>query len=198
MRVTERVRNVMRAALQRHGPAGLKRALWNREFATGRWDCLDSSVNDCVYPFVEKHARDGSILDLGSGSGSTASELRLVYRRYTGVDISDVAIRQAIQTTRANGRDRVNRFVRSDIETFIPDEKYNVILFRDSIYYLSAARMVDVLRRYAAHLADEGVFIVRMWGSAKNHEIVGRIEKHFEIVEKFSQENPTAQVLIFR
>ena len=76
-------------------------------------------------------------MDLGYGSGSTASELSATtYRAYTGVDISDVAIQKARRRTEENGRADRNRFVRPDVFSYVPSERFNLILFRDSIYYV--------------------------------------------------------------
>src|ERR1700674_5764890 len=93
MYLAQRVRNVSRGLLQRYGTESMKRALWNSEFMGGRWNCLDDTSGDCVYPYVEKYARNGSILDLGCGSGNTGIELDVTaYQQYVGVDISDAAI----------------------------------------------------------------------------------------------------------
>jgi SAM-dependent methyltransferase len=176
----------------------MKRLLWNTEFSNGRWECLDDTAVDCLYPFVEKYGRDGSILDLGCGSGNTATEVATVYSDYTGVDISDVAIRRAFEKSISHGRAAINQFAHSDIASYVPKRQHDVVLFRDSIYYIPLRRMLPMLNRYSTYLKDRGVFIVRLWGSEKNAQIVAVIEKHFKIVEKYSQHDPTALILVFR
>jgi SAM-dependent methyltransferase len=53
----------------------MKRRLWNREFANGRWNFIENTSGDLIYGYIEKYCRGGSILDLGCGSGNTDCEL---------------------------------------------------------------------------------------------------------------------------
>ncbi len=173
--------------------------LWNAEFSQARWDCLDTTVGDCVYSYIEKAATGGSILDLGCGSGSTANELSAnTYRDYTGVDISDVAIDKARKRTEKNGRADKSRFFHSDISSYVPAQQFDVILFRDSIYYVARPRIRPMLDRYSKYLNQGGVFIVRMDGGGKRGSIVEIIERNFDILEKHMHKQPDAVVLVFR
>ena len=95
-----KARDRFRALLQTHGSAKPKQRLWDTEFANGRWDCLDTTTDDCVYSRLESWGKGGSILDLGCGSGSTANELtESAFSEYIGVDISEVAIEKAQERT---------------------------------------------------------------------------------------------------
>ncbi len=86
--VARKLRNVARVMVQRYGTADMKKRLWDSEFSSGRWDCLDNMPYDCVYPYVEKYAGKCSILDLGCGPGATGNELGSDrYSSYTGVDL---------------------------------------------------------------------------------------------------------------
>ena len=196
----QHARNRIRGLLQAYGTTSLKRQLWDSEFSEGRWSCLDATAGDCVYPFVERLARHGCILDLGCGSGNTGNELnRDAYRLYVGVDVSDVAIAKARQRSEENQRASHNRFLQSDILTYAPGQLFNVILFRDSIYYIPHHRIPAMLERYAKSLEPAGVFIVRMAsGSARYQQIVDDIESRFEVIEKESFAEPDAVVLVFR
>jgi SAM-dependent methyltransferase len=200
MYITEKARNILRSAIQRYGPPRIKRSLWNAEFMGGRWDCLDDTPGDCVYPYVEKYAANGSILDLGCGSGSTANELATTsYRDYVGVDISDVAIGKAIKRTEKNRRADKSRFFQSDFFSYMPAEQYSVILFRDSIYYVPMAKIKVLLVRYAKYLQEHGVFVVRLWaGSDKDKAIVDIIESNFDVVERYLSDKPKQAVIVFR
>ena len=109
-----RVWNVSRGLLQTKAPNDIKRWLWNREFAGGRWDCLKSTPGDPIYAYLQRYARRRDILDLGCGSGSTGNELAgSAYARYVGVDISDVAIEQAISRSVETGRSEVDPEIRT-------------------------------------------------------------------------------------
>src|SRR5712692_4266624 len=195
-----RVRNALRGLLQVYGTESIKRRLWNLEFSRGRWDCLDATPGDCVYSYVEKYANKGCILDLGCGSGSTANELdAAAYERYIGVDVSEVALEKAARRSRANGRADNSEFVRSDISSYIPRRHVDVILFRDSLYYLPHTRIKAVLDRYSHFLNEGGVFVVRMLYAGDRYKgIVDTIESDFEVVDRHRSDQPKALVTVFR
>jgi methylase of polypeptide subunit release factors len=178
----------------------MKRALWNSEFKGGRWNCLDDTSGDCVYPYVEKYARNGSILDLGCGSGNTGMELDVgAYQQYVGVDISDAAIEQAKRRTEENRRSSKNSYFQSDILSYVPTQQYEVILFREVIYYIATTRVRSMLNEYSKFLKAHGVFIVRIIETTgKVRPIVDIIESNFEIVEKYLPGQTTTAVIVFR
>jgi SAM-dependent methyltransferase len=192
-----RVRRLVRRMVQLHGSQQAKRRLWNQEFAGGRWDCLERTPGDCVYPFIEKYAGGGAILDLGCGSGSTASELDpACYGSYTGIDISDEAIEKARTRNERNVRLQKQTFQQGDLERYRPTRQYDVILFRDSIYYV---RIGTALRRYADYLTPTGTFIVRLTeGDQRYGKVIGQIADSFDVLERCSFREPSAVVLVFR
>src|SRR5580693_6732087 len=115
MNLTLKVRNRLRAVVQRYGPNFAKRHLWNHEFSSGRWDCLDRTPDERIQAKLEKFARCGAILDLGCGSGTASVDLAsATYSSYTGIDISDVAVRKAKDRARAAGRADRNEYYQSD------------------------------------------------------------------------------------
>jgi SAM-dependent methyltransferase len=199
-RLTQRLRNKIRRVFEIYGTPKVKQWLWDAQFSQGRWDCLDTTPGDCVYSRIEKSANGGSILDLGCGSGSTANELDAsTYQDYTGVDISKVAIGKAQRMTEENSRGHKSRFYQSDLATFVPTKQFDVILFRDSIYYIEPKRIKAILERYSKWLKEDGVFIVRMWdGRGKFRGIVDIIDSSFDIVEEYWPEEAATVVLVFR
>jgi trans-aconitate methyltransferase len=200
MRSAQRVRNAVRGLLQAYGSGSIKRYLWNGEFARGRWNCPDRPAGDFAYSHVEKHANNGSILDLGCGAGRTANELDdTAFHQYTGVDVSDVALEAARTITRASGRSAKVRFTQSDISTYLPTGRHDVILFMESLYYIPWARIPALLDRYSDYLGPDGVFIVRMWtGTDKYLPIVQIIESHCVVVDKSVSEDPKAILIVFQ
>jgi 2-polyprenyl-6-hydroxyphenyl methylase/3-demethylubiquinone-9 3-methyltransferase len=199
-KIVRKVRDRMRDLLQTHGTSAVKQKLWDTEFARGRWDVLDTTMDDCVYSRIEKAAKGGSILDLGCGSGNTPNELGGdSFSEYIGVDISEVALEKAQKRTEANGRAQQCRFFQGDVTAYEPTKQFDVILFRDSIYYIRRPQIVATLMRYAQWLREGGVFIVRIWdGRGKLKEFADIIKRNFDIVEEYQHQESGAVVLVFR
>jgi SAM-dependent methyltransferase len=194
-----KLRNVLRGLRQVWGSPRGKQKLWNNEFSEGRWDFIENTANDIVYRFVERHSRRGSILDLGCGSGNTGCELDAnSYREYIGVDISDVALEKAKLRSEKCGRSRPNRYVQSDIATYIPDGEYDVILFRESIYYMPRRQIRAALDRYSRCLKEGGVIIVRCHDRRVAQELLKVIRSGFEIVENYWSNASGPVVVILR
>src|SRR5436190_921387 len=119
------VRQKLRGLIQGYGTPKSKRRLWDNEFSSGRWDCLDDMRADCLYPLLEFYADGRSVLDLGCGPGTTANEINARYTWYTGVDISEVALVKARERSRRNGRADRCEFLQSDIGLFTPQRTYD-------------------------------------------------------------------------
>lgn len=199
MNLQETIRTHVRALKQRWGTATIKKALWNKEFEEGRWESLENTTGDCVYPYVEKYCRNGSILDLGCGSGNTGNELEITtYKNYMGVDISDVATRQAITRSERNGRGEKNQYTPSDIVTYTPTQKYDVILFRESVCYIPRHKIRMTLDRYSHYLKAGGVFIVRLWSREQNGQIVDMIEQNYSLLDRYQPDTSPTIILVFQ
>lgn len=197
-RVARRVREIARSATQRYGTRGLKTWLWDKDFSRGRYG--QSTEGDLVYPYLEKYASGGCILDLGCGSGNTGTELRAeAYREYVGVDISRVAVARGAAKSERAGRSRRNHYVCADILTYIPPRKFEVILFRDSIYYLPWPKIKATLDRYSSFVKESGVLIVRICdGLGRYKQIVDDIERNFAVIQRHESDQPSAVLLVFR
>jgi SAM-dependent methyltransferase len=153
-----------------------------------------------VYAFIEKWAQGGSILDLGCGTGNTASELAAdAYRDYTGVDISGIAIDKARKRTAENGRASKSGFFKADVSSFVPSQHYDVILFRESLYYFPPGKIRSVLSRYSKFVRPGGVFIVRLFDlGGRRRDILTMIESKFDVVEQHTHAESGVSIIIFR
>jgi len=207
MYIGQRALSFMQGFLKSYGPSHIKKVLWDREFSGTKWDFIDDTAGDCVYQFLEKYARNGSILDLGCGPGNTANELaENAYQSYVGVDISQAALDKATKRTKKNGREGKNTFARSDFLGFMPSHKFDVILFRESMYHVPFGQVKLMLDRYSAYLKDDAVFIVRMYKSDSKTGVVKNrvkakmelIEREFEVLEKSEFGESKATVIVFR
>lgn len=196
----------VRGLLKRYGPSKLKMLLWNREFTSSHWDFIDNTAGDCVYSHIEKHLKNGSILDLGCGPGNTANEIpEKAYTAYVGVDISEVALAKARRRTASTGRSGKNSFVCSDFLSYRPDQAFDVILFRESMYHVPLLKVEPILRYFSNHLKPEGAFIVRMNTSdrkggqkARLLAVFELVEKNYEVVEKSQYGAMGPTVVVFR
>ena len=199
MYLAAKIKNIIRAILLKWGGTRIRERIWNREFSGGRWNCLEATPDDPVYQLVEKYCNRGNILDLGCGSGSTGNELKITqYNSYTGIDVSGTAIQMAIERSKANGRSNKNEYYQSDIFNYRTSQKYNVILFRDTIYYLPLSKIKNLLNRYSSHLEDNGLFIVRMYDRENGAQYVNLIESNYKLVEKYLPAATKTIVLVFR
>jgi SAM-dependent methyltransferase len=206
MYIVERSLTVVQGLLKRYGPSKVKKILWDQEFSGTHWDFIDDTVGDCVYTYLEKHLKQGSILDLGCGPGNTANELpATAYTTYVGVDISEAALAKATKRTMQNGRADKNSFTCSDFLDYRPGQRFDVILFRESMYHVPLGEVKPILAHFSKYLKNEGVFIVRMNTLGPNGQpksrltaAVGIMEAEFDVVEK-SQYGPTGPtVIVFR
>jgi SAM-dependent methyltransferase len=199
MKVFQKLKGALRGAKQRWGSPRIKRRLWNGEFASGRWDVIETTPGDCVYAFVEKYCHGGSILDLGCGSGNTGCELAVErYSDYTGVDISDVAIEKAIRRSTICGRNKKNCYVRSDIATYVPSQEYDVILFRESIYYIPRLKVRPILDHYSRFLKTDGVIIIRWHDQKERGTILELLCNSYELVDLPDQGSSGPVIVVFR
>ena len=199
MRIARKIRNVIRGRLLRWGGPVVKRFIWNREFGKGRWDCLHNSEGNPVYPFIEKYARRGTILDLGCGTGNTANELNFEsYTSYLGVDVSDVAVEKAIARTDENKRKAKARFILADITSYVPDSSFDLIVFRESIYYNPIGKVAGLLRRYAAFLKPDGAILVCISDRIPYRGYLEVIESEFQVIEKYAPEESQFAIDVFR
>ena len=205
MHFTKRTGAILRGLLKRYAPENTKKLLWDQEFSSGHWNFIDNTAGDCVYKHLEKYADKGSILDLGCGPGNTANELSTdVYWTYVGVDISEAALAKARRRTEESGRTSRNRFAQGDFLSYVPNQQFDIILFREALYHVPLGKVKAMLSRYSEYLRDGGVFIVRMVtsnGNKAKHRLtsmVGTIETEFDVLEKcqYGESGPT--VIVFR
>lgn len=208
MYIVERTLTFARGFIASYGPSGIKKKMWDKEYSGTKWDFIDNTAGDCVYQFLEKYANSGNILDLGCGPGNTANELKeQVYQSYIGVDISDAALAKAVKRTEENGRSSKNSFVNSDFLNYEPTQKFDIILFRESMYHIPYGQVLPILKKFAKHLKGDGVFVVRLYAGDHRPGVIKTrvtakldlIKREFNVVESRQFELPALpNVLVFR
>ncbi len=210
MYIVDRSVRLVESFLKAYGPSSIKRFFWDKEYSEEKWAFAYNTVGDCVYAHLERHTADGSILDIGCGSGNTATEMaETSYRSYLGVDISEAALAKARRRSKECGREDKNRFECGDFLTYVPTGQYDVILFRESMYHVPLGKVKETLDRYSVYLKDGGVFVVRLFASSGDRQdgkdkprpaaMLSIMETEFDVLEKERYDvlgQPT--VLVFR
>lgn len=201
MQLQTRVKNAMRGLTQRWGTPNMKRRLWDMEYASGKWNHCEHTAKGGIYDFLEKYSRNGSILDMGCGSGNTGAELNTgSYHDYTGVDVSEVAVQKAARRSELTGRNGKNKYFQHDMLSYAPRQKHDVILFRESVHNIPQLKLKRTLDRYAQSLAEDGVLIVSLMRASERRykEIIEWIAANYRVVEKYSSPGSDAFVIVFR
>jgi 2-polyprenyl-3-methyl-5-hydroxy-6-metoxy-1,4-benzoquinol methylase len=168
------------------GTARIKKLIWDKEFSSGQWSYINSTGEDIIYHYIEKYSNNGTILDIGCGAGNTGNELSInKYEKYAGLDISQNAVNNDILRSQQNNRSGKNYYFCGDMLTYIRDEKYDLILFRESIWYVRKGKIHSMLQRYSMYLKDHGCFIVSICQIDKHGHIIRLIEQEYTILERF-------------
>jgi Methyltransferase domain len=99
-----------------------------------------------------------------------------------------------MRRSRECGRENKNRFVRADFLAWkpTPAEQFDVILFRESMYFVPVQKVKDTLERYSKYLRDGGVFIVGLYLANKQTRrdksrptaMLRIMETEFEVIER--------------
>lgn len=203
--MVDRSLRFVRGFVLSYGPQMIKRRVWDKEYSGNKWNFADNTVGDCVYSHLERHARNGSVLDIGCGSGNTATEMdAAAYRTYVGVDISEAALAKAARRSKEAGRQDKNRFECADFLDYVPTGEFDVILFRESMYHVPLNKIKAVLDRYSRFLKEDGVFIVRLFAASRETAkskyrpvaMLGIMEARFDVVEKRQYADPGSPTVI--
>jgi hypothetical protein len=98
----------------------------------------------------------------------------------------------------------MNSFAQGDFLSYVPPQKFDVILFREAMYHVPLGKVKLILDRFSEYLADDGVFIVRLYvlenGKTKSRPsaMIGIMENEFDVVEKGFYQDSGATVIVFR
>ncbi|GAB2974598.1 class I SAM-dependent methyltransferase [Nocardioides montaniterrae] len=132
---------------------------WDEQYAGGGWDYLSGLGEVAHYAVIAGYARHlhpgGSVLDVGCGTGVLHDHLAAGgYSRYTGVDISSVAIAALEARVPRGSAD----FFAVDADRFSPERSYDLVILNESLTYFPDP--AATFRRYLGFVADGGFAIV--------------------------------------
>lgn len=134
---------------------------WEAQYSGGQWAYMRDLDELTRYSITEgyfKHIKwGGSLLDVGCGEGIFQQLLTPgCYSKYVGIDLSEVAIKRA-----SANEDERTFFICANALTYIPDEKYDAIIFNETLYYFDDP--LKVVEKYSKFLGDDGIIITILY-----------------------------------
>lgn len=150
-----------------------------QEYTNGRWSYLHHIGQMARYSMLigyYQHLKPGgSVLDLGCGDGILLSRLKpFDHSRYVGIDISPEAIaRVTVQ------QDAHDQFIVADVEEYEPDQRFDIIVFNECLYYFPEP--LDVIRRYEHYLEEDGLFLVSLYVTEMNRHVWRMLERAYDV-----------------
>jgi 2-polyprenyl-3-methyl-5-hydroxy-6-metoxy-1,4-benzoquinol methylase len=156
---------------------------WEQEYLEGRWDHMKKLSQLGRYAMIAGYLhflkQQGSILDVGCGEGILLDKLcPQWYSRYVGIDISQAAI----DIARQKQTDKAF-FLRTDAENYIPTEKFDVIVFNESLYYFK--NPFDTMELYIRNLKKSGIMIIGTYiSSQRAMAILKKIKSKYILLDE--------------
>jgi 2-polyprenyl-3-methyl-5-hydroxy-6-metoxy-1,4-benzoquinol methylase len=172
---------------------------WEAQYSAGGWDFLTQLSELPRYSVLAGYvchlSRGGAVLDVGCGQGILLRSLPdAAYSKYVGIDLSASAIAAAQEQRRELQRpeppalqqqepqqNQRSTFLSADCESYVPGEKFDVIVFNEVLYYLRDPQ--QLVERYAQSLRGGGVMLVSMCTAARGSAaILGQLKAHYATV----------------
>lgn len=154
------------------------RQKWERNYAAGSWDFLDSlSQRGRHYAIagivVDRHPDERvRVLDVGCGLGTLYPLLKGRVHSYSGLDLSEEVIKRCRS---AFGDDPNCTFTSGAFEDFAPRETFDVVVLNEVLYYFPVSRAVEVFQKALSHAGDDGFVVISMNRSWKGRLIRTRL-----------------------
>ncbi len=173
---------------RRRGDIPVSPTVWNEQYAAGRWDFLAGLEQLARYSVIAGYIHhlkpNAAVLDVGCGEGLLLRSYRPYgYRAYLGIDIAE----QAIARLAAMADDKTH-FICTDAELFAPEQKFDVIVFNESLYYFSEP--LRIFARYLDYLQENGIVIVSTFlGSKRAVAILKRIKERYNLLDEVKIEH---------
>ncbi|MCE5173720.1 class I SAM-dependent methyltransferase [Paenibacillus profundus] len=172
---------------------------WDEEYKSNVWDYLADITEyarySVVYGYIRKFIAEEGILDMGCGTGILYDMLLDSEKEgYAGVDLSQEAIKMASAKTSKN------IFHCGDINQYVPQKRYDVIVFNESLHYVpnTPSKLLD----YSNYLTPNGVIVSSLYSHKNTQDaaytiIENKIEEMeqcglFDVLDKVSVFNHNA------
>lgn len=121
---------------------------------------IDTDMSEC-YKMVEKYlSKNGSILDVGFGSGRD-----MIFFQKEGFQVSGIDTCKAfVEHAKEMGFNVEN----ADIRTYSTDKKYDLIWCCASLLHLKKIEVLPAIMKYLNHLKEDGILFISMKYGDKN------------------------------
>ena len=130
---------------------------WDKLYEEGHWDYLEdygeAARYDVITGMIRRRKRVKTLLDLGCGSGVLAEYLEKGKYAYTGIDFSAKAIEKS--------NSDYGSFYTADVTSYIPEHKYDCIVFNEVLYYISD--QLGLIQKYMDWLNEDGLIIISLY-----------------------------------
>jgi len=178
--------SLLRSFVERIAGQRTAQKRWNERWADPAFYSeyrLDELAHYSILAGYARTLRPGAaILDVGCGDGILRTHLHAdAFSRYVGIDFPEAIARAS---ARADGR---TSFAASDMRAYAPSDKFGVIVFNESLYYVDEP--IGELRRYSGFLEKDGVFLVSMHRKPKSERIWSDIAGAFAMVDRVTIAN---------
>ena len=134
---------------------------WNTQYKQGKWDYLETvsierARNAVISVFADKYAHNGSLLDVGCGSGVLHMHLAPDQQsKYVGIDVSADAI------TIAKRQYPQGHYMTATLEAFrtpVEQPTFDVIVFNEVLYYVQHKIVIEQYMKYLSR--HHGIIII--------------------------------------
>ena len=164
-----------------------KREIFENQYTANKWNYL-SRINELghysiIIGYIKYYFSNPIILDVGCGTGILFSRFDSnTYAKYVGIDISRQAINQFDKI-----KNNKTTLLQSDLESFRSNEKFDVIIFCESLSYSNNPQ--KILNKYAKYLSKKGKIIISIFEEDKTVKFWKYIPSNFQLIDATKLQN---------
>jgi len=151
---------------------------------SGLRDLDDAARYGVIAAYLKRLSAGGSVLDVGCAQGVLAEDIAPFMGRYLGIERDEACVTAARKLGLVNAEFRV-----ADAHTFIPEEKFDAIVFNECLNYLRDP--IGQLHRYVQNLTPSGVLITSMAAYRPSLRIISALRNAHQLLEQATVANET-------
>lgn len=173
-------------------------ASWDSQYLRGVWDHMNDLNQlgrySIIIGYLKLFKLGGSILDVGCGDGLIQKKLATNdYSKYIGIDLSTEAIRRASKIAGENVQ-----FISKDMEKYDTNEKFDAIIFNESVYYVGDSRVLNLLKKYKRYIKEDGIFIISMFQHKRSNNIWQTVDSIYSPIDGTKITNKSGDIWIVK